>query len=51
MTPLFSSYSMVFTAILAIVIIIAIVKSMWKLVKLAVVAGIVWYALVFFGIL
>ena len=50
MEPL-SGYTMVFTAVLAIVILIAVIKSMWKLLKLAVVAGIIWYVLVFFGIL
>ncbi|MBR3356483.1 MAG: hypothetical protein IKG46_01450 [Solobacterium sp.] len=50
MTPL-SGYTMIFTAILAVLIILAVIKSMWKLLKLAVVAGIIWYVLVFFGIL
>lgn len=47
---MFGSLTGIVMAVLAILIFFAIIKSMWKLVKFAIIAGIIWFALVYFGI-
>ena len=46
-----TDYSLLIFAALAVLIVIAVIKSAWKLVKLAVVIGVVYYVLTYFGLL
>ena len=51
MNAIFTDYRLLIFAVLAVLIVISLIKSAWKLLKFALVIGAAYLVLVYFGIL